>query len=341
MSETPRGDRRPWRRDDERGRRGGSAGPRQARRAGGPERAKPERGGKPHPAFAPRRTAPPEDGQPDTKSVRPRIVDPSVPDAVTGKELPRDVRAELRTLTAENQEFVSKHLVMAARLIDEDPALAHRHALSASRKGGRIGVVRETLGITAYRVGDFALALRELRTYRRISGSDDQLPLMVDSERGLGRPERALELARSVPRGTLPVAVQVELAIAMSGARLDLGQTEAALAELEIPQLDPDTAYSWSPGLFDAYAAVLEELGRAEEAATWYRRADIATAALQGDAEDGDEEDIVELVAEAESDDLAETTGPDAPDPDASDAEAGEADGAPAPDAPGDTGTEA
>jgi len=310
VSETPRGDRRPSRRDDERGRRGGgSAGPRQARRAGGPERVKPERGGKPHPAFAPRRAAPPDDTQPDTKSVRPRIVDPVVPDSVTGKELPRDVRAELRTLTDENQEFVAKHLVMAAQLIDEDPALAHRHALSASRKGGRIGVVRETLGITAYRLGDFALALRELRTYRRISGQDDQLPLMVDSERGLGRPERALELGRSVPRGTLPVAVQVELAIAMSGARLDLGQPDAALAELEIPQLDPNTAYSWSPGLFDAYAAVLEDLGRGDEAADWYRRADIATAALQGDAEDDDEDDIVELVAEAEAEAAPEPEG--------------------------------
>ena len=37
---------------------------------------------------------------------------------------------------------------------------------------------------------DDTLALRELRTYRRITGRDDQLPLMADCERGLGRPER-------------------------------------------------------------------------------------------------------------------------------------------------------
>ncbi len=307
MNDTPRGDRRPSRRDDERGRRGGgSAGPRQARRGGGPEKGKPERGGKPHPAFTPRPAAPRDDAQPDTKSVRPRIVDPQIPESVTGKELPKDVRGELRTLTDENQEFVAKHLVMAAQLITEDPALAHQHALSASRKGGRIAVVRETLAITAYRTGDFALALRELRTYRRISGSDEQLPLMVDSERGLGRPERALELGRSVPRGTLSPGVQVELAVAMSGARLDLGQTEAALQELEIPQLDPNTAYSWSPGLFDAYATVLEELGRTAEAEEWYRRSDIAAAALQGDPDDGDDDDLIEIVADAEEEAAAD-----------------------------------
>ena len=170
---------------------------------------------------------------------------------------------------------------MASRLIDTDPELAHRHALSASRRAGRIGVVRETLAITAYATGDFALALRELRTYRRITGSNDQIALMVDSERGVGRPDRALELGRSVDRASLPNDVQVSLAIAMSGARLDLGQDEAALAELEIPQLDPNRAFSWSPDLFHAYAEVLEALGRDADAATWRERAERAELALE------------------------------------------------------------
>lgn len=235
-----------------------------------------------------------------TRSVRPRHDDPEVPDSVTAKDLDRIARNELKTLTAENQDWVARHLVMAARLIDEDPQLAHRHAISASRKAGRIGIARETLAITAYAIGDYALALRELRTYRRITGRDDQLPMMVDSERGLGRPERALELGRSVPRASLPVPVQVELAIAMSGARLDLGDPEAALRELEIPQLDASTAYSYSPGLFDAYALVLDDLGRTTEAQEWNRRADIAAEAL-GQAEDGD--DLVEITEEEFQDD--------------------------------------
>ena len=205
----------------------------------------------------------------------------------------------MKTLSKENAEGVARHLVMAARLIDDDPELAHQHAISAARRAGRIGIVRETLAITAYSTGDYALALRELRTYRRITGRDDQLPMMVDSERGMGRPERALELGRSVPRASLPVPVQVELAIAMSGARLDLGHPEAALAELEIPQLDPSVAYSWSPGLFDAYATVLEELGRNDEAAEWLRRADVAADALD---ETDPEDDLIEVIEEFDGD---------------------------------------
>jgi hypothetical protein len=141
------------------------------------------------------------------------------------------------------------------------------------------------------------LALRELRTYRRISGRDDELPLMVDCERGIGRPEKALELGRSVPRATLDIPVQVALAIAMSGARLDLGQADAALTELQIPQLDPERAFVWSPALFDAYATVLEDLGRAEEAEQWWQRSDRASIALEN-ADIPDGEDTVEIIDE-------------------------------------------
>lgn len=237
----------------------------------------------------------PEDRDPfGTRSVRAHHDDPVIPDEVKPADLDRVARNELKTLSKENAEGVARHLAMAARLIEEDPALAHAHAVSAARRAGRIGVVRETLAITAYATGDYALALRELRTYRRISGKDDQLPMMVDSERGLGRPEKALELGRSVSRTTLPVPVQVELAIAMSGARLDLGNPEAALSELQIPQLDPKTAYSYSPALFAAYAIVLEELGRQSEADEWFARADVAEDALDDSEEQDDVVDVIE-----------------------------------------------
>jgi 23S rRNA pseudouridine2605 synthase len=130
---------------------------------------------------------------------------------------------------------------------------------------------------------------------------------MVDSERGVGRPDRALELGRSVDRSTLAADVQVALAIAMSGARLDLGQTDAALAELEIVQLDPNTAYSYSPGLFAAYADVLEDLGRDADSAVWRERAERAEAAVN--ARDGADDEFIEVVEEEIEDALDELEG--------------------------------
>lgn len=90
------------------------------------------------------------------------------------------------------------------------------------------------------------------------------------------------------------------LAIAMSGARLDLGQTDAALDELHIPQLDPTTAFSWTPALFDAYAAVLEDLGRNAEAEQWWERSDRASDAIDAGNREP-EDDVIEIVEEDQS----------------------------------------
>lgn len=231
----------------------------------------------------------------ELRAIRETHIDPEIPEEITERDLPMKARVELKTLSHENYVTVARHLVMASLLIDTDPELAHAHALSASRRGGRVAMVREALAITAYRTGDYALALRELRTYRRISGRDDEIALMVDCERGLGRPDRAIELGQSVDRSTLDTQQQVLLAIAMSGARLDLGETELARAELEISQLDRTRAFSYSPALFRAYAAVLDDLGDSE-ATLWESAADRAEAALQ--AAEHNEFETVTIITE-------------------------------------------
>lgn len=207
--------------------------------------------------------------------------------------------------------MVAKHLVAASRVIEDDPDLALLHALAAGRRAGRVAVVRESVAIAAYASGDFALALRELRTFRRISGSDDQIALMVDSERGVGRPDRALEVGRAVDRTALPVEAQVGLAIAMSGARLDLGDARAALDELERAPVDLQRVHEWSPALYAAFAAVHEELADAAEATRWSARAETAERVLgEADAE-GDSVDVITEHDEASPDGIGEDVDPD------------------------------
>lgn len=235
--------------------------------------------------------------QHELRPVRSYHRDPELPEAITAKDLNPGARNELKTLDKDLADTVARHLAMVNILLESEPELAHQHAISASRKAGRIPVTRETLAITSYVLEDYAGALRELRTYRRLSGSENQLAMMIDCERALGRPEKALELGRSVARQTLPTDVQVQVAIALSGARLDLGQTDQALFELEIAQLDPSKAFSWSPELFGCYANVLEDLGRADDAALWRSRAEQAERAL--DAEFG-EDDIIDVLEIAE-----------------------------------------
>ncbi|MBX9245285.1 hypothetical protein ICW40_10765 [Actinotalea ferrariae] len=227
-------------------------------------------------------------------------------------DLDRAARSRLRTLSKDNADGVARHLVMAGRLLDEDPELAYEHAQAAVRRAGRVDVVREAAGITAYRTGRYAEALRELRTVRRLNGSDEHLPLLADCERGLGRPERAIVVSQEDAARTLPDDLKVELAIVVAGARLDLGDPDAALAALE------------TPAVRGAQGEAAERVARARaEALTAAGRSEEADTLLRGLATD-DELDVV-VYDLAEDDHEHEGGGGDA-EPSAGDHASGEGD---------------
>lgn len=214
----------------------------------------------------------------------PRLPEPAIDADISGKDLDRSARAELRTLSPENAEGVAGHLIMIGRLLDDNPAAALAHAETAVRRAGRVAVVREARGLVAYHLGDWATALSEFRTARRLSGSAHLLPLMVDCERALGRIERALELAASPESLTLGTEERVELAIVVSGIRREAGHLEAAAAGLELPELASSARAPWTARLRYAYAEAKLALGDRETARAWFSRAADIDETLHTDA---------------------------------------------------------
>ncbi|HEX3829527.1 MAG TPA: hypothetical protein VHV82_19870 [Sporichthyaceae bacterium] len=211
---------------------------------------------------------------------------PVVDQDVTGQELDKSVLRELTTLRAEAAAEAAKHLVMAARLLDDDPDGAFEHAMAARWCGPRVGVIREAVGLAAYASGRWAEALAELRAARRISGIGEHWPVMADCERALGRPERALQMAADPEAGRLDRAGVVEMRIVAAGARTDLGQLAAAVVTLQTPDLNESAVTPWSARLRFAYAAALEAVGRDAEARVWYgRAADVDPEGIGGAAE--------------------------------------------------------
>ncbi|HEY7261603.1 MAG TPA: hypothetical protein VH589_08990 [Trebonia sp.] len=207
---------------------------------------------------------------------------PRIPDSITEDDLSREAKQELRGLPADLATAVGRYLVAAE--LASDPEQAYRYAQAARRLAGRIGVVREVNGVTAYHTGRWAEALAELRAARRLTGRDEYLPLMADSERALGRLDRALELVQSDGAKRLPRAAQIELRIVESGIRRDQGLADAAVLALQVPELTDGRLRPWSARLFYAYGDALLAAGRPEAAREAFSRAVIADEDEETDA---------------------------------------------------------
>ncbi|WP_236653649.1 tetratricopeptide repeat protein [Streptacidiphilus melanogenes] len=183
------------------------------------------------------------------------------------------MRQELMTLPKTLAEDVAKHLVMVARLIDSDPEQAYAYSRVALRLASRVAAVREAAGFASYATERYSEALTEFRAARRMTGSADLWPVMADCERGLGRPERALEMAGAPEVKQLDKAGQVEMRLVAAGARKDMGQLEAAVVTLESPELASHSVQPWTARLRYAYADALLAVGRETDAREWFAKA--------------------------------------------------------------------
>ncbi|MFF5098604.1 MULTISPECIES: hypothetical protein [Actinosynnema] len=224
------------------------------------------------------------DGRGDRFERRART--PELPEEADISALDPEVKQELRGLPKGLAEIVGRHLAAAGLLVDEEPELALEHARYARSKASRVGVVREAAGIAAYQAGEWAEALSELRAARRMTHGPGHIAIMADCERALGRPERAIELAREVQVQGLKLSADelVELRIVVAGARRDMGQLDAAVVALQGADLDEKRRDPWSARLFYAYADNLAAAGRTEEAVKWFLNADAADEDGETDA---------------------------------------------------------
>jgi tetratricopeptide (TPR) repeat protein len=144
-----------------------------------------------------------------------------------------------------------------------------------------------------------------------MTGRDDYLPMMADSERALGRLDRALAVIHEADTSALDRASQIELRIVESGIRRDQGLADAAVIALQVPELTRGRLRPWSARLFYAYAEALLAAGRTEEARDAFARAVGADPDGETDAADRlDELDGVEFEDLADDDDADESDEP-------------------------------
>ncbi|MFJ4411610.1 hypothetical protein [Streptomyces sp. NPDC088910] len=218
------------------------------------------------------------------------------------------MRQELMSLPKTLAEDVARNLVMVARLLDEEPEQAYAYSRVALRLASRVAAVREAAGFASYASERYAEALAEFRATRRMTGTVDLWPVMADCERGLGRPERALEMAGAPEVHKLDKAGQVEMRLVAAGARQDMGQDEAAVVTLQSSELASNAVHPWTARLRYAYADALLRVGREREGRDWFAKALEADHNGTTDASDRLAQlDGVEFVDAIDEDDAAES----------------------------------
>ena len=109
--------------------------------------------------------------------------------AVKGGDLPKWVREEIqRSTPKERREPALKHLSQGVNSFAEERYAAALPDLRQAKKlAPRSATIRELLGLSAYRTGNWEEGLRELRTFRRLTGDLIHMPVEMDCLRALGR----------------------------------------------------------------------------------------------------------------------------------------------------------
>ena len=106
--------------------------------------------------------------------------------------------------------------------------VALRAARRAKDLAPRDATVRETLGLAAYRTGDWQTALKELRAYRRIAGEPTHLPVEMDVLRALGRGDDVAKAWKELKALRTAPAVHKEGLVVYAAHLIDEGRPDEA-----------------------------------------------------------------------------------------------------------------
>jgi tetratricopeptide (TPR) repeat protein len=198
-----------------------------------------------------------------------------------------DVVAELRATARPGKADIAVKVVSeaAGAFADGDYKRAIRLGDQAKHLALRSPSVRELLGLAYYRAGRWQEAARELATFKRISGTTDQNPVIADCYRAMGKPDRALELCDEIDARRSPPAVVFEGVIVAAGALADMNRIDEAIRRLERMELRPAVAEAHHIRVWYMLADLLERRGRYTQAKEWFS----AAAAADPDLTDAPE----------------------------------------------------
>lgn len=182
---------------------------------------------------------------------------------------------------------------MEARLVDAASAFERGRPLDTMRllrpllrDAPTVPSVRELAGLALYRLGKWAEAARHLETFRDLTGSVEQDPVLADCYRALGRYAKVDALWEELREASPEPELMAEGRIVAAGALADRGDVKGAIRLLEKGPLEPRRVIQpYHLRLWYALADLHERAGDAPRARELFARVVEADAGLADAAE--------------------------------------------------------
>ena len=159
-----------------------------------------------------------------------------------GGDLPKWIRDEVIRTTPKDRRDALLALIgdAADAFANARYTVARERLLRAKSISTRSETVRELLGLSLYRLGNWEEALRELRAYRRIAGDTTHLAVEMDCLRALGRPNDVPKVWAMLRELGASKAAEVELRVVYGSFLLDQGQPREAWKVTDPGRIHPD-----------------------------------------------------------------------------------------------------
>ena len=105
---------------------------------------------------------------------------------------------------------------------------AVKYARVAKNLSPQDATIRETLGLSAYRIGDWETALSELRAYRRMAGEATHLPIEMDVLRAMNRDRDVTKAWETLQKADVSPSVWKEGKVVYGSFLLENGDANGA-----------------------------------------------------------------------------------------------------------------
>ncbi len=190
------------------------------------------------------------------------------------RPLPPEVTDELgRAASPARTAKLAARLSDAVRAFERDRFQEARQLLQpVAEELPAVATVRELLGLTYYRLGQWAQAVRELDAYTVLTSSTSAHAVLADANRALGRHGRVAELWEEVRAASEDPATVAEGRIVAAGSLADQGRLDEAIRLLEQGRLAAKRPEDHHLRLWYALADLYERVGELPRARDLFER---------------------------------------------------------------------